>query len=216
MQKLKGSCHCSALSFEVVKAFGKRFFCSCDQCRQINGSAFASKIFVGSDGFNWLGGAEEIVSYQVPGLAISKTFCRICSSGVSLFCNDGSKVIVPASSLHRERDVTERFRTFRSDLDCFRTGDLSRCQSGHTIKPSRQSLGRTPAMTDIKTHPQSLPLSPEVTRGLRFPAALLKHLFRSHRSAQIDLHHASDHMLKDIGVNRSQNIPPISSLGRIW
>ncbi len=70
-------------------------------------------------------------------------------------------------------------------------------------------------MTDMKTHLRSLSLSPEVTPGLRF-RAVLKRFFRSHRSAQIDLHHASDHVLEDIGVSRSEIIPPISSLGRVW
>ncbi len=122
MQKIKGSCLCSAVSFEVVKAFDKLFFCSCDQCRRITGSAFASNLFVGADGFNWLGGVEDIVSYQVPGRGISKTFCRICGSGVPWSSDDGSKVIVPAGSLHGEPDVAERIRIFAAEQPSWSSG----------------------------------------------------------------------------------------------
>jgi len=115
MQKIKGSCLCNAVSFEVVKAFDKLFFCSCDQCRQITGSAFASNLFVTADGFNWLSGAEDIVRYQVPGRDISKTFCRICGSGVPWSSGDGSKVVVPAGSLHEEPVVGERTRIFAAE-----------------------------------------------------------------------------------------------------
>lgn len=54
MKKIKGGCLCGAVSFEVVNAFEKLSLCSCDQCRQITGSAFASNLFVSIEGFGWL------------------------------------------------------------------------------------------------------------------------------------------------------------------
>lgn len=38
MKKLRGNCLCGTVSFQVVNAFDKLFFCSCDQCGQIAGS----------------------------------------------------------------------------------------------------------------------------------------------------------------------------------
>jgi len=115
MQKLKGSCLCGKISFEVVNAFDKMFLCSCGQCRQITGSAFASNLFIASDRFNWLAGDDAIVTYQIPGRDISKSFCRVCGSGVPWASGDGSKMIVPAGALHAEPKVAERFRTFVSE-----------------------------------------------------------------------------------------------------
>jgi hypothetical protein len=122
MQKIKGSCLCGAVSFEVVNAFDKLFFCSCDQCRQITGSAFASNLFVTVDGFDWLGGADDIVTYRVPGRGISKSFCRVCGSGVPWPSGDGSKVVVPAGSLSGEPEVAERVRIFAAEQPSWSSG----------------------------------------------------------------------------------------------
>jgi hypothetical protein len=114
-QKIKGHCLCGAVSFEVVNAFEKLFLCSCDQCRQITGSAFASNLFVEVEGFNWLGGASDIVSYQMPARDISKSFCRVCGAGVPWISGDATKMIVPAGALSEPVNVTERFRIFASE-----------------------------------------------------------------------------------------------------
>ena len=113
VQKIKGGCLCGAVSFEVVNAFEKLFLCSCDQCRQITGSAFASNLFGGIEGFDWLAGAGDIVSYQVPGRDISKSFCRVCGSGVPWANGDGTKMIVPAGSLSEPVNVVERVKNIR-------------------------------------------------------------------------------------------------------
>jgi hypothetical protein len=115
LQKIKGRCLCGAVSFAVTNTFEKLFLCSCDQCRQITGSAFASNLFVRIEGFDWLEGAGEIVSYQMPGRDISKSFCRVCGSGVPWVNGDGTKMIVPAGSLSAPVNVAERFRIFASE-----------------------------------------------------------------------------------------------------
>lgn len=115
MKKIKGGCLCGAVVFEVANAFEKLFLCSCDQCRQITGSAFASNLFVGIEGFNWLGGTGDIISYQVPGRDISKSFCRVCGSGVPYANSDATKMIVPAGSLSDPVHVIERVRIFASE-----------------------------------------------------------------------------------------------------
>lgn len=112
MPKLKGSCLCGAVSFEVVNAFDKMFLCSCDQCRQITGSAFASNLFIAADGFNWRSGGEDIVTYQMPERDISKSFCRVCGSGVPWASGDGTKMMVPAGSLQGEPEVVDKVRIF--------------------------------------------------------------------------------------------------------
>jgi len=122
MKKIKGVCLCGGVSFEVVNAFDKLFFCSCDQCRQITGSAFASNLFVTADGFDWLGGADDIVTYRVPGRDISKSFCRTCGSGVPWSSGDGSKMIVPAGSLSGEPELAERIRIFTAEQPSWASG----------------------------------------------------------------------------------------------
>ena len=112
MQKIQGKCLCGAVTFEVVNEFERLFLCSCDQCRQITGSAFASNLSTAADGFNWLTGASDIASYKVPDRDISKTFCKVCGSGVPWSSGDGLKMIVPAGSLQGDPKVAQKFRTF--------------------------------------------------------------------------------------------------------
>ena len=115
LQKIKGSCLCGVVSFEVVNTFEKLFLCSCDQCRQITGSAFSSNLFVRNEGFDWLEGAGNIVSYKVPRRDIFKAFCQTCGSGVPWRNGDGTKMIVPAGSMSEPVDVAERYRIFTSE-----------------------------------------------------------------------------------------------------
>ena len=122
MKKIKGRCLCGAISYEVANAFEKLFLCSCEQCRQITGSAFASNLFVSIDGFEWLGGADDIANYQVPGRDISKSFCRVCGSGVPWASGDGTKMIVPAGSLSEKANVAERIRIFTSEQPSWASG----------------------------------------------------------------------------------------------
>jgi hypothetical protein len=122
MKKIKGRCLCGAISYEVANAFEKLFLCSCEQCRQITGSAFASNLFVSIDGFEWLGGADDIANYQVPGRDISKSFCKVCGSGVPWASGDGTKMIVPAGSLSEKANVAERIRIFTSEQPSWASG----------------------------------------------------------------------------------------------
>ena len=70
-------------------------------------------------------------------------------------------------------------------------------------------------MTDISTDQQSLALTSSPTRSLRLPLTRLKYLFRSRRTSQIDFRCASDHFLKDIGLSRGHDAPPVPPLARM-
>ncbi|MDG1117491.1 MAG: hypothetical protein P8N72_10215 [Flavimaricola sp.] len=71
-------------------------------------------------------------------------------------------------------------------------------------------------MTDLSTQQQSLSFPTSPARGLRILAKFLKHLLRSRRPSQIDTCYASEHILKDIGMCRSYDVPPSQSHSRIW
>ena len=152
MKKITGRCLCGAVSFEVVNTFEKLFLCSCEQCRQITGSAFASNLFVGIEGFDWLEGAGGIVNYQVPERDISKSFCRVCGSGVPWKNGDGTKMIVPAGSLSDPANVVERVRIFASEQPSWAL-DLDHVPT-HAAFPEglgSEPMGAKPLLTDNST-----------------------------------------------------------------
>lgn len=71
-------------------------------------------------------------------------------------------------------------------------------------------------MTDVSTHHPSLTLPSAPARGQARLSTLLKSLFRSRRTCQVDLCHASAHLLADIGASRRHDVPPRPSLGMLW
>ena len=71
-------------------------------------------------------------------------------------------------------------------------------------------------MTDISTHQQTLSLAAAPASALRFPATFLMYLLRSRRTRRIDTCYASAHLLKDIGICRSHEVPPLPSHGKLW
>ena len=143
--KIKGGCLCGAVTFEVINTFEKLFLCSCEQCRQITGSAFASNLFVDIDGFDWLKGMKKIVRYQVPGRDISKSFCQVCGSGVPWANGTETKMIIPAGSLSAPAHVVERIRIFASEQPAW-ASDLESV-STHATFP--EPLGSGPM--DVKS-----------------------------------------------------------------
>ena len=122
MKKIKGRCLCGGVSFEVVNAFDRLFRQEKQPPAAQAGPAFASNLFVTAGGLLWLGGAEDIVNYQVPGRDISKSFCRVCGSGVPWSSADGSKMIIPAGVLSGEPEVSERIRIFAAEQPSWALG----------------------------------------------------------------------------------------------
>ncbi|AVX06154.1 ADP-ribosyl-[dinitrogen reductase] hydrolase (plasmid) [Maritalea myrionectae] len=112
---LTGRCFCGAMRYEVENSFDKMFFCSCDQCRQITGSAFASNLFTDSAKFRWTQGEEHLGRYDLPGRKLARTFCKICGSGVPKISPNGKQVMVPAGGLEGDPNVSIRRRIFQSE-----------------------------------------------------------------------------------------------------
>ena len=58
----RGSCLCGAVQFEAGPA-GFMVHCHCSMCRKHHGAVFATFLAVPREGFRWLAGADEIVTY---------------------------------------------------------------------------------------------------------------------------------------------------------
>lgn len=71
-------------------------------------------------------------------------------------------------------------------------------------------------MTDTATTQQ--PPSPTSSPAglLRRPWAALTQLFQPRRCEIIDTRYANAHLLKDIGLSRSEHVSPVSQLGRYY
>ncbi|SEG05983.1 GFA family protein [Vibrio hangzhouensis] len=99
---LTGGCCCGNVTFRVNDDFRKFFFCHCEQCRKLTGSAHASNLFTTPDNIEWIQGEENTKRYDHPTRSFSKVFCTDCGSGLPFLSQNGRFLIVPAGSLDQE------------------------------------------------------------------------------------------------------------------
>jgi len=109
---ITGSCLCGKVEFEVENQFEDLFFCHCQQCRKITGSAHASNLFGDPNGFRWIKGGEMVKSFKYPDRQFTSVFCRECGSGLPFLNSDGTKIIVPAGALDSEPHFSQLSRIF--------------------------------------------------------------------------------------------------------
>ena len=83
-QLLTGSCLCKRVKYSVAAELQQFYFCHCEQCRKVTGSAFASNIQAAPAEVKWLSGAEYVKRFDYPGDRLfTKVFCSECGSPIS-------------------------------------------------------------------------------------------------------------------------------------
>lgn len=98
-KKISGGCLCGAVSYEVENYFQQFYFCHCQQCRKITGSAFAANLFTHPDAIDWKSGQEYKKQFSYPQRDFSVVFCTECGSGLPFVTKSGKALVVPAGSL---------------------------------------------------------------------------------------------------------------------
>lgn len=101
-KEITGGCCCESVAFKVKDDFGKFYFCHCEQCRKLTGSAHASNLFTSPSNIQWTKGEDKIKRFDHPTRSFSKVFCIECGSGLPSLSQSGKFLIVPAGSLNEE------------------------------------------------------------------------------------------------------------------
>ena len=103
MKKLiSGGCVCGEVRFSIEDDFDSFYFCHCEQCRKMTGSAHASNLFTRPDNIKWETGLDSIKRYNHPTRTFSQVFCIHCGSGLPYISKSGKALVVPAGSLNSE------------------------------------------------------------------------------------------------------------------
>ena len=113
--KIRGSCLCGGVRFEVEPPFLRANHCHCERCRKHSGTAVCTQTRVPKERFHLRQGAELIQVYG-KGEGAVKAFCRNCGS--SLFGGDwpdGREVSIRMGSFDDDPGIRPQFRTFVSD-----------------------------------------------------------------------------------------------------
>ena len=74
VQRLRGSCHCGAVRFEIETDFPELTTCDCSICRRKN----ALMVKVHEDRFWLLAGADALAEYRFHTHTARHFFCRTC------------------------------------------------------------------------------------------------------------------------------------------
>lgn len=85
--KVKGSCLCGGIKYEVDGSFGRVVNCHCSMCRKATGAAFRTRAAVPTQAFRWLSG-EALISRYNSSPGETRTFCRVCGSTLPTFFRD--------------------------------------------------------------------------------------------------------------------------------
>ena len=102
---LKGSCLCGAVSYCVLQEPSQFYFCHCEQCQKVSGSSFAANLIAPVDSIRWLTGEDLLTHFDHPSRAFSKTFCRLCGSGVPHVNKSKTSLVIPAGSLDQAPSI---------------------------------------------------------------------------------------------------------------
>jgi len=95
-----GSCQCGAVAFEYDGPAQLIWNCHCSRCRKAKGAAHATNVFVETDDFRWVRGADDIVVYRLPNSKrFGHAFCRHCGSSVARAMSKSTLMNIPAGAL---------------------------------------------------------------------------------------------------------------------
>ena len=114
-ERVRGSCLCGVVRFEVEKPFLRANHCHCSRCRKHSGTTGCLQTRVWKQQFELLSGADRIEVYGRGGGAV-KAFCRTCGS--SLFGGDwpdGKQVSIRLGAFDDDPGIAPQFHTHVDD-----------------------------------------------------------------------------------------------------
>lgn len=104
--RLEGSCLCGAVAYQLETRLKNFYFCHCQQCRKLTGSAHAANILAEPVEVDWYRGADKIKRYDAPdGRSFTHVFCLDCGSGLPFINIGETTLFIPAGSLDSAPDM---------------------------------------------------------------------------------------------------------------
>ena len=122
-RSITGGCLCGAVTYRIEDSFSDFYFCFCEQCRRVTGSAFASNLQTSTDNFEWTSGENLVKRFDVKGRVFTKVFCTECGSGLPFLTQSGESMLVPAGSLDEVPGIETTAHIFCAETaDWYKSG----------------------------------------------------------------------------------------------
>lgn len=101
--KVRGSCLCKTVQYEVEVPFARFVYCHCSRCRKSTGTAHAANGFAKPGDFRWVAGEAAIRRYDMPeAKRFATQFCGNCGGKIPHLTRDGAAMVIPAGSLDED------------------------------------------------------------------------------------------------------------------
>jgi len=79
--RIKGSCFCDQIKFEITGELPDLYQCHCSECRKTTGSSANAGLLLSENQFSWITGEENIKAFtKASGYRVN--FCKTCGSPV--------------------------------------------------------------------------------------------------------------------------------------
>jgi len=116
MTTLKGGCLCGEIKYEIDAQLNRFYFCHCEQCRKLTGSAFASNIQAQPTEITWIRGMDNVTRFDYPGKgSYTRVFCTKCGSSLPFINERGNTLYIPAGSLDSDPGILPDTNIFWDD-----------------------------------------------------------------------------------------------------
>jgi len=106
MSKIKGSCLCGKVHYQIADHLGVFQNCHCSRCRKVSGAMHSSNLFVAKTAFEWTQGEDELGRFEpADAKYFATSFCKHCGSALPWLSRNGRTVIIPAGSLDDDPEI---------------------------------------------------------------------------------------------------------------
>ena len=103
--KIRGSCLCGSVKFEIEPKLGIYRYCFCTLCRKNRGTRLAANILVGPEAFHWTSGESLVGRFYLPDSRFGNCFCSHCGTPMPRHTLSGNSVVIPVGVLDDDPGV---------------------------------------------------------------------------------------------------------------
>ena len=108
--KIRGSCCCGAVRFELLAEPSMMGTCHCTRCRKVGASAI---VFVKKDDLRWIQGRDQVQLFEaVPPYKYGRCFCKVCGTSLGEILSEADSFPISANALDGELGLKNQFHEF--------------------------------------------------------------------------------------------------------
>jgi hypothetical protein len=114
MKRLKGSCFCGGIKYEISGKLKVLLNCHCSDCRKAHGAAFRTRASIKFSEFQFLEGEHLLKGYRAKATE-ERCFCSVCGSPIFTRIDGSEDIGLALGTLDDDPGVQSTMHVFVSD-----------------------------------------------------------------------------------------------------